>query len=101
PETHALGPLALLQLVGCYSLAGLQPLHAAPARDIQQNAASDNTVCVGRDVLEIRNSGGDFAGESSVVKPPLVGHMAERVDVRVAVAVNLPGHIVQRKTRLA
>src|ERR1044071_8950313 len=50
-KLDALSALALLELGPGPRLAGLEPLHAAQLRDVEQHAAADDALVVCRDVL--------------------------------------------------
>ena len=76
-------------------LARLQPGNAAVPGHVQQHAPADEAVLVSGDV-EGRGSlrGHDLLGWPAVVDPALVGDVAQRVHVSVAVAVERQAHVV-------
>src|SRR5947209_3645995 len=94
-EANALGLFTLLQFRGTDSFPGFQPLDPAQPRDVEQNSAADDSVCIGSDVLELRAAGGDLCGRLAVIQASLVRDMAKGVDVGVTVTMDLAGKIVQ------
>ena len=100
-EAHALGALGLFELRAPDGLARLEVGNAAQARDVEQHAAADDAVGgVGH-----RHGRGtaarDRRGGTAVVHLTAVGDVAERVDVGVAVAVEVHAEEVQREGQLA
>ena len=68
-------------------LARFQPRHSAQPGDVEQDAAADDAVLDELDPLRRRPCGADAARLHAVVEQALIGDVAQRVDVRVPVAV--------------
>ena len=91
PTCDSLSLGAARELCGVYGVSRLEPLHAAEPRNVKKNSAPDEARAVDSDVL----LGGsrraeNRAGVAAVVCLSVVGEMAERVNMGVAVAMG--GH---------
>src|SRR5712691_1534272 len=87
-EPDSLCLLDRLKFRAVHGLARLQPPDAAEPRRVQQHAPADQPLAVGRHVERGGALGGhDLLGRPAVVDAALVGDVAERVHVRMAVAV--------------
>src|SRR5579883_913789 len=98
-KSHTFGLFTLFQFRGGDGVAGLQPLDAADAGDVEQNPPADDTMSVSGNVVGIRPTGRNTGGGLSVIELALVCHMAKSVNVSLAVTMNLTGKIVESKTR--
>ena len=101
PDLHFLLARRGLEILAKHMLAGLQPRHTARTGNVQQHAATDEAVLDERDRLVRGAVVGDGVGRDAVVQATLVGDMAQRVDVRVAIAVVVDSDEVLRKTERA
>ena len=101
-DLHCLLALGGLEVLAEHVLAGLQPPHTAQPRNVQQHAAADETVLDERRSPQPRRpSAVTESGRDAVVEATLVGDVAERVDVRVPVAVVVDSDEVLRKAHRA
>src|SRR6266498_2848425 len=88
-EAYALRLFRGLEFLAANRFPGLQPLDSPEPGNVQQHSASDNPICVCRDVLQQRAARGHLVDGLPVVQLPPIGDVAERVDVGVASAVKL------------
>ncbi len=90
----ALLSLGRLEVVAEDVLAGLEPAQSAETGNVEQDAPPDQSVPEDLDRFGLRASGSHGVHGRPVVEKPLVGDVAERVDVRVAVVVVVGAHEV-------
>ncbi len=100
-ELDTLGPLCLLQLGARDGGTWLQPRHPPQPRDVEENATAHDTLRILGDVEDRRAGRGHGGRRAPVVQLPAVGDVTERVDVGVAVAVELHADEVGGKTQAA
>jgi hypothetical protein len=93
---------ACVELGGRDRLTGLEPIDAAHAGDVEHHPAADDALADHRHVL-LHGAGAqhDFTRDAPVVRQSVIGDVAQRVDVRVAVAVRRHPKPVQPEPHLA
>ena len=97
-EPDPLGPLDRLELGPGHGLTRLQPPDPAEPWHVQQHAPADEPLAVGRHVERGGALGGHhLLGGPAVIDQALVGDVAERVHVSVAVAVEGQPDVIRGK----
>jgi hypothetical protein len=96
-DGDALLALGRLEVRAGDVLARLEPGHAAHARDVEEDAAADESVGEDVDRVDRRSPLGHRPLRPGVVEDAVVGDVAERVDVGVAVVVVVDAHEVLRE----
>jgi hypothetical protein len=81
-DGDALLALGRLQVFAKDMLARLEPRQPAQAGDVEQDSATDEAVLEHLDRVGRRPASRHRVGRGAVVERPLVGEVAERVDVR-------------------
>src|SRR5487761_1677277 len=95
-EVDPLRLLDGLELGTGHSLTRFQPPDAAKPWYVQQHAPADEPFTVGRHVERGGAFGGHYLlGRSAIIDTALVGDVAERVHVGVAVAVEGQAHVIR------
>src|SRR5262249_41139181 len=93
-DSYSLLALGCFEVLREDALSGLEPGCPALARDIQQDAAADETVFRKVDRLGGGPGERDRVRPEAVVEAISVCDVAERVDVGVAVVVVIDPHVV-------
>jgi hypothetical protein len=89
--------LSDLEILSEGVLAGFEPRHAPRPRDVQQDAPADQPRLEHLDGVDLGPIIGDGTGRSVVVHQALVGDVAQRIDVTVAVVAVVGTNIILQK----
>src|SRR5262249_59500227 len=96
-DAHALSRLGALEFVGRDALAGLEPVHAAQARHVEQHAAAHDAIGDHHHAAASSASAAHLAHREAVVDPTIHGDVTERVEMRGRHAVEGDADEVHRR----